>query len=277
MNFRPTLLLDELQINSGTQRLLRATSRRGVFVVKGTRVLDLFCAKVVCSREYLSDDVLGGLQLRISLPPVRQMALLDEKTLNKIAHEFQARFLSYRLRNVLAANVLNPDLGQQTSAMQWVAQALASCIANDAELQAGVVKILGDQDRLRQVDAATGLQTIVLEALLAACHEPDRSTLLSSEAAELANGILWGRKDPTIVKPEQVGWRLRSLGFRVESIGKRGHGLYLLDDTRRRIHELALSANVRSIQGAPFPGCSHCLALVRATRDDDTLCSGEVR
>jgi hypothetical protein len=97
-----------------------------------------------------------------------------------------------------------------------------------------------------------------------------------SEAAELANGILAGRKDPTRVKPEQVGWRLRSLGFRVESIGNRGHGLYLLDETRRRIHRLAFNANVRSIQGGPFHGCSHCLALVGGTRDDGTLLTGDV-
>ena len=39
--------------------------------------------------------------------------------------------------------------------------------------------------------------------------------------------------------PEMVGRRLKSLGFRTESIGSRGNGLWLLCEIRTTIHKLA--------------------------------------
>src|SRR5207245_742446 len=96
---RPTLLLDELRFH-GTQHShaleswLRAGNARGVPVTVGGGLVDSFSAKVLCSRQPASDTALSSRALHISMVPTRKnLQALDEKTVERIANDFQPRLL----------------------------------------------------------------------------------------------------------------------------------------------------------------------------------------
>jgi hypothetical protein len=102
---RPTLLLDELQLN-GTQHScalecwLRAGNAHGVPVAVRGQLVDGFGAKVLCSRQPASDSALASRALHISMIPSRKnLHALDEETAQRIADDFQARLLMFRLQH----------------------------------------------------------------------------------------------------------------------------------------------------------------------------------
>lgn len=78
------------------------------------------------------------------------------------------------------------------------------------------------------------------------------------ELAEATNTILSRKGHRLQVSPETVGWKLRYLRFRTESIGSGGNGLWLLDDIRRRIHSLAGEYRVPLDPQGALQGCPHC-------------------
>ena len=67
---RPTLLLDELRFNDtqhsyALESWLRAGNARGVPVTVGGQLVDSFGAKVLCSRQPVSDTALASRALHI--------------------------------------------------------------------------------------------------------------------------------------------------------------------------------------------------------------------
>jgi hypothetical protein len=64
--------------------------------------------------------------------------------------------------------------------------------------------------------------------------------LRAAELAETANAILARRGESLQVSSESAGCKLKFLGLRSEPIGTAGNGLWLLNETRTKIHDLAL-------------------------------------
>ena len=260
MQFRPTLLVDAVRLSAPVQRLLRASNSQGVYVPGRGRVLDLYCAKAVCSQEPLCDPSLVGLALQIALAPTRQqLPILDWEASEKIADEFQAKGQMYRLKNYHNVCAPSIDVGGLTAPMQSVARSLAACVVGDEELQSRVVPLLQQQDREIRVERSAGLESVILEALLFCCHDGNRSAVREAELAEITNTILARRGHSLQISAETVGWKLKALGFHTELIGSGGKGLYLLDENRARIHKLARDYGVRSVQQGPMKMCPQCL------------------
>jgi hypothetical protein len=258
MYLRPTLLLDGAELTAPLQRFLHASSSKGIHSVKGGQALDLYCAKAICSQDSLRDPALASLALQISLPPRRTPPTLTQEVSKTIANTFQAKLLSYRLTHLLQVVTPAIDVGGLTPATQSLALSLAACILGDEKLQSEVVPLLRDQDRETADERSQGLEPIVLEALLHCCHEGDRSTVFASELAEAANTILSQKGQRLRVSPETVGWKLRHLRFRTESVGSGKKGLWLFDDVRRRIHIQAEEYRVPLDPQGALNGCPHC-------------------
>jgi len=259
MYLRPTLLLDGAELTAPMQKFLHASNSKGIHCAKRGQALDLYCAKAICSQDSLRDPALASSAVQISLPPRRaQRPTLTQEVSKAIADIFQAKLLGYRLAHL--QQVATPDIDVQglTPVTQGLARSLAACIFGDEKLQSEVVPLLRDQDRETTDERATGLESVILEALLHCCHEGDRSTLRASELAEATNTVLSRKGHKLRVSPETVGWKLRYFRLRTEPIGSGGNGLWLLDDVRRRIHNLAGEYRVPlDPQGAP-QGCPHC-------------------
>ncbi len=266
MNLQPTLLVDSPRPSARLQGLLCASRQPRNFFTKRGRAIDLFGPKVICSRRPLIDESLMGAMIEIALSPTnRQLPLMDWIEFEVQATKFQCRFLSYRLaalQNVCESRI---DCGDLINPLQALAQSLASCIVGDDALQGMLLPLLRRQDSEMRVDLSLTLESIVLEALLACCHDERKSALMVLDLTQCVNTILAARGENRQTSPEEIGWKLRALGLHTDPIGRKGKGLQLFDPIRKRIHELARIYCVRSVQGSAVPRCRHCLALVPRT------------
>jgi hypothetical protein len=259
---RPTLLLDAAELTAPVQKFLRASSSKGIHFARRGQALNLYCAKAVCSQEPQCDPSLASFALQITLPPRRQqLHVLTQEAGQKIADEFQAALLRYRLTNYHNARPPDIDVGGLAVPTQALARSLAACIIGDEKLQSAVVPLLRDQDREIQVERSSGLESVILEALFFCCHDGDRSALRAAELAEITNTMLARRGQRLQISPETVGWKLKSLRFRTEPIGSGGRGLWLLNDVRDKIHSLAFEYGVQRNPQGQINGCTHCLKL----------------
>jgi hypothetical protein len=245
LELEPTLVLDVRENHERLEKFLYASNSKGIYVPRSGQARHLYCARAICSEEPLLDPSLASCALRISVGPTcRQRLDLTPEASQKIADEFQGKLLRYRLTRY--HDVQRPDIddGGLTASSQNLAKSIATCIVDDKELQGAVVPLLQQQDRETQVERSTGLEPLILEALLSCCHDSDRSAVRAAELAEIANSNLTQRGETLRLSPESIGWRLKSLKFRTEPIGSGGNGLWLLDGARAKIHRVAFDYGV---------------------------------
>jgi hypothetical protein len=276
MNLRPTLLLDAAELTAPMQKFLHASNHKGIYFARRGQTLNFCCAKAVSSLESLRDPGLANLALQVTLPPNRpQRSVLTQEESQKIAERYQADLLWYRLRNYGQIRILDSDLEGLPAAKQSLARSFVACILDNEKLRSVVLPLLCEQDREGEVELSSGLEAVILRALLSCCHEGDRSTLRVAELAEITNAMLRRRGERVQISPETVGWKLRSLRLRTESVANGGKGLWMLNDVRGRIHRLALEYRVPSDPQGAQQGCPFCPPVVAAKStggegDDDS-------
>jgi hypothetical protein len=100
-------------------------------------------------------------------------------------------------------------------------------------------------------------RVVLVEVLLAWCHEKDRSELHVAEIAVDLNAALFAEGGTLTLSDRLVGSLLKSVGLLTHRLGKNGRGLTLDLATRRAIHRLAFLYNVPSAQ-QPFQACAEC-------------------
>ena len=100
-------------------------------------------------------------------------------------------------------------------------------------------------------------RVVLLEALLAQCHEKGLAELCVAEIALDVNAALLAGSGTLTLNARLVGSLLKSVGLLTHRLGKKGRGLKLDLATRRAIHRLAGSYNAPSAQ-RPFQGCAEC-------------------
>jgi hypothetical protein len=145
-----------------------------------------------------------------------------------------------------------------------VAQVLAAVIVDDDELKQGVISLLASVDEQLREARRNSLESIIIEAVLGFCHEPDRHQVLVAEIGQTVNGIYQNLGERLQVSDEKVGHALKRLGLFTRRLGNKGRGLELTKDMQLLVHELA-----RLHQGqAVFhdqPGCAYCQTFTAAT------------
>ncbi len=263
IDLQPTLLTEIFQPTRRALNLLRASTRRGAFVAAGGGTMDAFCAKIVFAPEPLRDPASAGFPLELVLPPTREyVPPISASEAERIATEYQAKLLRYRLLNRAKVRAPTFDLNQFTVPMQELAYSLSASIADDDKLQSEIVPFLKPLDREIRVDRASLLEAIVLEALLARCHSTIGKDLPVAELTGDVNTVLRGRGDMREVSPETVGWTLRTLSFHTRFITGGKKGLSLRNDVAKKVHDLAAAYGVRTLRELPEkPGCPLCEAL----------------
>ncbi len=257
----PTLLIYETRLTPGTISLLHFSKAPGYFVPVRGRVQDLYCPKAIYVGEQVGHS-LGGISIPVNLSPTRT-GVLKRLPPRKIVSDYQNRLLAYRVRNyhtIREAEFSLPTSFIPSTAV--MAQVLAAVIVGDDELKQGVVTVLGSVDERLREARQTGLESIVLEAVLSFCHDPNTQEALAREIAERVNGIYGNIGERLQVSEEKVGHTLKRLGLFTRRVGNRGKGLELTKETQLLVHELARLHHGQAVF-RNHPGCIHCQTFLR--------------
>ncbi len=262
MDLQPTLLMEVFEPTRRVLNLLRTSNRHGAFIAAGGKAMDAFRAIIVFAPKPLRDTASAGFPLELVLSPTREyVPLMSPAEAERIAAEFQAKLLHYRLLNWAKVRAPAFDLSQFTAPMQELAHTLGASIVDDDKLQSQIVPFLRPVDSEIRVDRGSQLPAIVLEALLARCHSTTGKNFPVGDLAGDVNTILRGRGDLLEVSPEDMGWTLRSLGLHTDFMPGGRKGLVLLNDVRKKIHDLAAGYGVRTLRELPAKiACPLCAA-----------------
>ena len=241
---RPTLLLDELELDSTARsrdlvRFFRSGSTQGQKVLRPGKAYDLFGPRAIVSRQEPPDAALASRALIVAIrPSSRDLPPLDEASLSEMADQLQPRLLAFRLRNYdrvgsseLAANGLSPR-------MKDIARALAIPLLGGTELESGVIEMLRPQDAHAKLKRGGDPELVVATALYACSERAANYWTVKDITGEVCD-VLGGYGETYDLAPRKVGDILRSLGFRTEKLGNQGRGLRVTQDLRRSIHRTA--------------------------------------
>lgn len=262
---RPTLLLCQSLLTTATVRSLRASQNQGFRILQLAGIADLCCPTAIAVNEAAPDALIAMANLEFYVEPNRDPPVVREVELKALAAELQPILLDYRLKNYAAVRTSTFDVPQFEGATREIARALGACIVGDPELQAGVVEALKGQDEARRITQWTTLDSLVVEALLTLCHERGRSTVYVGDIAEVANGILIGRKESVRLTPRKVGPLLRALNVSSPTDrNSNGYNFRLMNENRRRIHELAGGLGL-SWMRETAGGCEFCAAVMASS------------
>jgi hypothetical protein len=254
------LLLSQSTLSQSAINALRASQHRGFGVLECEGVVDVRSAKVLLIEEDTPEELLRLCSAQIYLRPTqRPIPVLDDATLRNFADLFQPQLLAYRLENHAVVRKSSFDMPEFTGATRLAARSFGACIVNDAELQAGVAAVLKTQDESARGARWMRLDSLVLEALLALCHE-NRETVRVGEVSKLVNGILEGRGETIKISSRKVGSFLRSINL-VSDRDNRGYGFLLVNDARRAIHHLGQTLEVPTLKQR-FAGCEFCAEIM---------------
>jgi hypothetical protein len=277
MDLEPSLITEIFQPSRRTLNLLRASTRHGALVAAGGKATDAFCAKIVFSPEPLRDPSSAGFPLELTLPPAREyVPPKSASEADRIATEYQAKLLRYRLLKRARVRAPAFDMNEFTVPMQEPAYSLAAPVADDDALQSKIVPFLKSLDYEVRHDREAGLPATVLEVLLYQCHSTKDTDFHVMAMTMYVNSVLFGRGEVRGVSPETVGWTLRSLGLRTKYITGGRKGLMLFPDVRKKIHDLAAAHGVQALRAIPADtGCPDCQALLAQQPNADTEDSRE--
>ena len=240
MHLSLTLLLDQQRLRPDVQRLLRASSYRGMHLPGNRgRVVDLYGPKAIfCGNDSAADTLSGGV-IQISLAPSQlQSSALDEKVETEIANDFQPRLLMYRLKNFGKVGDSGVDVSKFTFATRRLARSLAACFPEDADLARDVVQLLGPQDEEVRGQRSRDVRCVILEALWSIIHHGEQREVRVGELAKDVNALLRDRGEILEYNAEEIGWQLRDLDIPRHD-NSLGRHVLLGRDTSQSVHRLA--------------------------------------
>lgn len=250
MEWHPTLLIHQSQLDTKLERLLNSVRRRDVNVPQGGRLLDLHCAVATYTESPSIRGVGGFVGIEVPVHPVTcNLPILDQSAERKITDLFQPKLLGYRLKNYQKATCAKFDVAEFKSPMREVARCMTVCTPDDPDLQDEVVHLLKRHGVDRPVDRWTDLNCAIIEAVLARCHLGESDSLYVGQIAHDVEVILTGRGEDCKVNAREVGERLRMLGLFTEPRDSKGFRLALTAGLRRGIHELARGFSVPTLDG----------------------------
>jgi hypothetical protein len=258
MHFSLTLLLSQQELSPSMQRLLRASSHRGLHL-PGNRggVIDLYGPKAIFCGNDAALDVLGGGVIHISAAPSQlRSSALDERVLNEIANAFQPRLLMYRLKNSGKGRESPVDVSNFTFATRPLARALAACFPEDPELARDAVQLLRPQDEEVRGLRARDVNCAIIEILCGLVHDGKQREVRVDELAELVNALLRSRGEILEYSAEEIGWKLRNLNIPRHSSSS-GRNVLLGIDTSESVHRLARAYDLPCSQRVKA-GCPDC-------------------
>jgi hypothetical protein len=253
----PTVILREPSQRVLSQ-LLAAAGEPNTLLVRAGGLVHLRCAIVACTQYPVAVPA-----LTIPLLPAETKYRISKAEAQQLSEELQPRLLRYRLMQHLEVANSQFDVTGFAPQARVLGRILGATAEGAPGVQARIVDALQQFDEQFKSGQAQGLDAVVLEALLALCHE-DRNSARVLEVTEVANTILLGRHDHRELSPKAVGGILRSeLGLSMKRRGP-GYDLSLTNDIRARLHRLASTHNVLSML-QPKADCLFCDGVLGTT------------
>jgi len=258
MQLGPTLLINQQEMKPNLQRLVRASSHRGLHLPgNGGRLVDLYGPKAIFCEDDAVVDALSGGVIQISVTPSQlQSSALSEQVQNEIANSFQPRLLMYRLRNSGKGHRSQVDVSTFTFATRQLARTLALCFPEDSGLAWDAVQLLQPQDDEVRGQRSLDVNCAIVQILWAITHKGKQREMQVDELAKDVNVLLRSLGETRVHSPEQIGWKLKSLNIPRHSSSS-GRQILLDRDTNRSIHRLARAYALPSTQRAEA-GCPDC-------------------
>jgi hypothetical protein len=200
-------------------------------------------ASTACNSIHINLSA-GALQPDHSLPTKEEIT------------SFQNRLFSYRLLNHQKVDSVSYAVPQFRPEFSAAAGELAAAIVGDDELQRGVIELLEDRDNEARVDRATGVDGLVVQAVLFHCHQKDRQKFVR-EIAATTNRLCAEAGESLKVSNERVGHVLKHLGLYSRRLGNAGRGLLFDKTTQSHAHKLGQEYDVLTVE----PTCKYCHEL----------------
>ena len=271
MALRPALFLERCEPSEDLQKLLRTSSARDTYIPRNGRLVNLCCAKVICSEEPLYDAPTGSNFIEIPVTPTcESLPVLDQRAQQQIADEFQPKLLMLRLKNYRQVAASDFDVPHFAPPVRELARSLGACVGDEPVLQAAIAGLLAVQDELVQSERAIDLNAIVVGAMLSFCHEAKRESVHVGAVTAQVNKMLEQHGEMLEWQPRTVGHKLKALGLPTRRLDAAGRGVLLLDAVRQRIHTLGWNYQLPAVCGGT-PSCRHCDELGESQRGEIDL------
>ncbi len=144
---------------------MRASSRHDAYFPSKGNLVDLFCAKALYCGLSASSDIIGESALHIGLLPSRgRLPVLDQKYGDKVAREFQSKFLAYRCHHILDVRAVAVQFHSLEQDVKEEVLGVRSSMPQ--QFKPGLIHLLQEHEQKRQVFQLTDLRCVVIEALL---------------------------------------------------------------------------------------------------------------
>jgi len=255
--FRPTLLIDARHLSRRSLQLLSASYGPRTRVRYKSSVLNFAVAKAIYLGAVSGSEFSFDFSIQVHVAPSRNgIRILDERIQNQIVADFQPQFLSYRMCNSARVRNSDFDLPSMHSENRVIARVLGSSVVNAPEIQAGVQSLLENREQRIREKQFTDYISVIIEVLLAECHDRERGAVRVKEIAERAQAVLKGRGETMKLSPRKVGTVLDDLGL-PRSRNSRGFRIQLTATAKRRIHSEARDHDAEPVRERTAP-CALC-------------------
>jgi hypothetical protein len=258
MHLGITLLINQQQVRPNLQRLLRASTFRGLHL-PGNRgsIVDLYGPKAILCGSDVELNCLGDGALQISVAPSRLTSpAFEKRQQDEIAMEFQPRLLYYRLRHFATVNDSQVEVGEFTSAIRPLAGVLAKCLSDDQKLASDTIRLLRPQDDDVKEKRFLDVSCVVVEILWGLVHDQKRKGIQVEELAKYVNAMLRSRGETIEYSAEEIGWALSKLNIRRHTTSS-GRQVLLGKDNSVTVHQTAIGYHLECSQ-RPEDECTIC-------------------
>ena len=226
----PTLLIDEFEPGTGgrnreLEHILRCGSTQGGRAIRGGKLYETFCPKVIASRIATADGALASRAVFISMMPTgRLLPELEHSTQEEIANQFQSKCFRYRLENYLRPL---PDglskMADFVPRMRDLTRALAAPLFGHQPLEQQLFEDLQPQNKEAKLSLHGEPEWVVATALFEESHQ--RGVFTVGDLTIDVNDLLGKIGETYSLTPKAVGNYLRSFGFNPLKLGSIGRGL----------------------------------------------------
>jgi len=251
-----TLLVLRPASSRRTRELLTTSRWRGFHSGRSGRLVETLGARVFSTDVPLGNRTLGPI-IEIPVAPTRRpLPTLDAKRQRAIAEEFQPKLLQYRLTHCGTARTTESTDVSSAGSTSELASGLRACFS-DAPRLGERLGVLIEAEQSLDDGRRDDPRVVLVEVLLARCHEKGRAKLYVNEIAADVNAALFAGSGTLTLTDRLVGSLLKSVGLPTHRLGQSGRGIKLDLATRRAIHRLAGLYDVPSAR-RPFRDCAEC-------------------